>query len=73
MAIGDKFDARSLTAYDWEMMAIECGLNTRLVGRELKQMADKVLKIWPELKQNLIAIVADDLTLKAIEAVLNQQ
>ena len=47
------------------MMAIECGLNNRLVGRELKQMADKVLKIWPELKQNLIAVGADDLTLKA--------
>ncbi len=73
MAIGDNFDARSLTAYDWAMMAIECGLNTRLVGRELKQMADKVLKIGPELKQNLIAVGADDLTLKAIEAVLNQQ
>lgn len=73
MAIGDNFDARSLTAYDWAMMAIECGLNTRLVGRELKQMADKVLKFWPKLKQNLIAVGADDLTLKAIEAVLNQQ
>lgn len=73
MAIGDNFDARSLTPYDWAVMAIECGLNTRLVSRELKQLADKVLKIWPELKQNLIAVGADDVTLKAIEAVLNQQ
>jgi serine/threonine-protein kinase HipA len=73
MAIGDNFDARSLTAYDWAMMAFECGLNTRLVGRELKQMADKVLKTWPELKQNLITVGADDATLKAIETFLNQQ
>lgn len=73
MAIGDNFDVRSLTPYDWALMAAECGLNTRLVSRELKQMAVKILKIWPELKVHLATANADDFTLKAIEATLNQQ
>ena len=73
MAIGDNFDARTLTPYDWAVMGAECGLNARLVGRELKQLADKVLKIWPELKQNLFAAGANDTTLKSLEAVFSQQ
>jgi len=73
MAIGDNFDARTLTPYDWALMGAECGLNARLVGRELKQLADKVLKIWPELKQNLVAAGTNDTTLNSLEGVFNQQ
>lgn len=73
MAIGDNFDIRSLAAYDWAQMADECGLNPRLVSRELKQLAEKILKTWPTLKPQLAATGADNDTLSAIEAILGQQ
>jgi serine/threonine-protein kinase HipA len=73
MAIGDNFDIRSLTAYDWAQMAAECGLNPRLVSRELKQLAGKILKIWPTLKAQLTAKGADKDTLVAVEAIIKQQ
>jgi serine/threonine-protein kinase HipA len=73
MAIGDNFDIRSLTAYDWAQMAAECGLNPRLVSRELKQLAEKILKTWPTLKPQLAASGADNDTLITIEAILGQQ
>ncbi|MEY4718978.1 MAG: hypothetical protein RL563_1596 [Pseudomonadota bacterium] len=72
MAIGDNFDIRSLTAYDWAQMADECGLNPRLVSRELKQLSEKILKTWPTLKPQLAASGADNDTLIAIEAILGQ-
>ncbi len=73
MAIGDSFDIKSLSAYDWALMTDECGLNPRLVSRELKQLAEKILKTWPELKLQLIASGADNNTLVAIEAIICQQ
>ena len=73
MAIGDNFDIRSLTAYDWAQMADECGLNPRLVSRELKQLAEKILKTWPALKPQLAANGADNDTLAAVEAIIKQQ
>ena len=73
MAIGDNFDIRSLTAYDWALMADECGLNPRLVSRELKQLVGKILKIWPTLKSQLTEQEADNDTLVAVEAIIKQQ
>ena len=73
MAIGDNFDIRSLTAYDWAQMADECGLNPRLVSRELKQLAEKILKTWPTLKPQLTEQKADNDTLVAVEAIIKQQ
>ena len=73
MAIGDNFDIRSLTAFDWAQMAYECGLNLRLVSRELKQLAEKILKTWPMLKPRLAASGAEGDTLIAFEVILVQQ
>lgn len=73
MAIGDNFDAISFTAYDWALLASECRLNPRLVSRELKQLADKIVKVWPVLLQQLLPAGAEKNTLAAIETIFMQQ
>jgi serine/threonine-protein kinase HipA len=67
MAIGDNFNIRSLTAFDWAQMADECGLNPRLVSRKLKQLAEKILKTWPTLKPQLIASGAETIRLSRLK------
>lgn len=73
MAIGDNFDATAFTAYDWALMASECRLNPRLVSRELKQLADKIVKAWPALLQQLLQFGAEKNTLAAMETIFIQQ
>ncbi|MDD5037470.1 MAG: hypothetical protein PHE55_22310, partial [Methylococcaceae bacterium] len=73
MAIGDNFNPLTLGAYDWALMARECRLNPRLVSRELKQMADKILDAWPKLSDELDQHGAHRPTLEGIGALLAQQ
>ncbi|MDX8128076.1 HipA domain-containing protein [Methylomonas sp. OY6] len=53
MAIGDNFDPVGLTAYDWAVMADTCRLNPKLVSRELKQLAERIPLVWPDLQRRL--------------------
>jgi serine/threonine-protein kinase HipA len=39
MAIGDEFVPHNLTAHDWAVFAVECGLPPWIVGRELRRVA----------------------------------
>lgn len=73
MAIGDNFDPRKLGAYDWALLAQECGLNPRLVARELSKMAGAALKTWPKLLGSLQEEGAELATLERISMVLQQQ
>jgi len=69
MAIGDNFNPTTLTAYDWAVMANECRLNPRLVSRELKQLADKIIIVWPGLYAELVQSGAENNTLDAMDAI----
>ncbi len=73
MAIGDNFDATALSAYDWALLASGCSLNPRLVSRELKQLADKIVKVWPVLLQQLLQVGAERNTLDTMETIFMQQ
>ncbi|OAI12776.1 hypothetical protein A1507_18570 [Methylomonas koyamae] len=66
MAIGDNFDPVGLTAYDWAVMADTCHLNPKLVSRELKQLAEKIPSVWPDLQRRLRENGADADTLAAM-------
>lgn len=49
MAIGDEFDITKVRAYDWAELAVQCGLERRLVAREMTRMAKRLRKVLPEL------------------------
>jgi serine/threonine-protein kinase HipA len=44
MAVGDEFAPRGLTAYDWALFSIKCGLTPRLVCREIVSLAEACMK-----------------------------
>jgi len=73
MAVGDNFNPTALTAYDWAVMADECQLNPKLVCRELKQLADKIILVWPGLQHELVQNGAEKNTLKSIGEIFLQQ
>jgi len=73
MAVGDNFNPTALTAYDWAVMADECQLNPKLVSRELKQLADKIILVWPGLQHELVQNGAEKNTLKSIGEIFLQQ
>lgn len=73
MAIGDNFNPKDLSAYDWALMAQECRVNPKLVGRELKQLANKILTVWPKLRVELIQSGAKRTILDAIGDILQMQ
>ncbi|MBU1653248.1 MAG: HipA domain-containing protein [Gammaproteobacteria bacterium] len=50
MAIGDEFDITKVRAYDWAEFALNCGLDRRLVAREMTRMAKRLRKVLPELQ-----------------------
>jgi len=50
MAIGDEFDITKVRAYDWAELAMHCGLERRLVAREMTRMARQLRKALPELQ-----------------------
>ncbi|QEI07678.1 type II toxin-antitoxin system HipA family toxin [Pigmentiphaga aceris] len=47
MAIGDAFTADALSAFEWASFAKDNGLSGALVGRQIKLLADLVLKALP--------------------------
>ncbi len=50
MAIGDEFDITKVRPYDWAELATSCGLDRRLVAREMTRMAKRLRKVLPELQ-----------------------
>jgi serine/threonine-protein kinase HipA len=50
MAIDDEFDITKVRAYDWAEFAMTCGLERRLVGREMTRMARQLRKALPEVQ-----------------------
>ncbi len=50
MAIGDEFNISNVRAYDWAELAVTCGLDRRLVAREMVRMAKAVRKVLPDLQ-----------------------
>jgi serine/threonine-protein kinase HipA len=50
MAIGDEFDITKIRAYDWAELAMHCGLERRLMAREMTRMAKHLRKVLPELQ-----------------------
>lgn len=50
MAIGDEFDITKVRTYDWAELARHCGLERRLVAREMTRMAKRLRKVLPELQ-----------------------
>jgi len=50
MAIGDEFDITQVRAYDWAELAVHCGLERRLVAREMTRMTKQLRKVLPELQ-----------------------
>lgn len=53
MAVGDNFDPRKISAYDWAQMAHENKLVPRLVASELRRLAKACLDVLPGLVQEL--------------------
>ena len=51
MAIGDEFDITKVHAYDWAEFLVHCGLDRRLVIREMTRMAKRLRKVLPELQR----------------------
>ncbi len=50
MAIGDEFDISKVRAYDWAELASVCGLDRRLVMREMNRMVKSLRKLLPDLQ-----------------------
>jgi serine/threonine-protein kinase HipA len=50
MAIGDEFDISRARAFDWAELAEKCGLERRLVAREMRRMTKALRKALPELE-----------------------
>lgn len=73
MAIGDNFKSMDLSAYDWALMAHECQLNPKWVSRELRQLASKILTVWPKLQLELRHSGADQRILDGIGGILFRQ
>ncbi|PPD50563.1 MAG: toxin HipA [Methylobacter sp.] len=73
MAIGDNFNPATLTAYDWALMAYECRLNSKLVSRELKHLADKICSVWPGVRDGLLELGAEPSVLAGIGGIFLQQ
>ncbi len=59
MAIGDEFDVGNVRAHDWAELALSCGLDRRLVAREMNRMAKRLRGVLPEL-QNWSGYDADE-------------
>ncbi len=51
MAIGDEFDINQVSAYDWAELAAVCGLERRLVAREMLRMTKTLRKALPSLQE----------------------
>jgi serine/threonine-protein kinase HipA len=51
MAIGDEFDISAIRAYDWAELAMVCGLERRLVAREMLRMTKGLRKALPSLQK----------------------
>lgn len=51
MAIGDEFDIHQVRAYDWAGLSAACGLERRLVAREMLRMTKALRKSLPSLRQ----------------------
>lgn len=51
MAIGDEFDITKVRTYDWAELAAHCGLNRRLLIREMTRMAGRLRKVLPDLQR----------------------
>lgn len=49
MAIGDTFDLADIRAYDWADFAQRCGVERRLLVREMRRLTKDVRKAVPEL------------------------
>jgi serine/threonine-protein kinase HipA len=50
MAIGDEFDISKVRAFDWAELAEKCGLERRLVAREIRRMTKALRKVLPDLQ-----------------------
>ena len=73
MAIGDAFTPQELLPYEWAHFAHLCGLNPRLVARELKQLALKVRAVLDTALAQARALGAPAQVLEAIRQVLEGQ
>ncbi|MET0116819.1 MAG: HipA domain-containing protein [Sedimenticola sp.] len=50
MAIGDEFDITQVRTYDWAEVTTHCGLERRLVAREMMRMTKVLRKVLPSLQ-----------------------
>ena len=73
MAIGDEFAPRALTAYDWALFAINCGVSPRLVCREINRLARACLEHLPTTARNVRADGGDPGTIDLVCAVVESQ
>ena len=51
MAIGDAFKPEELTAFEWAEFAVQCGLQPRLVGSEIKKLCQMTKKVLPTIAE----------------------
>ncbi len=49
MAIGDAFSEAELTALEWAYFAKQCGLDRRMVARQLKTMSERILGLMHDM------------------------
>ncbi len=52
MAIGDEFEIERIRTYDWAELTAACGLERRLVAREMLRMTKALRKVIPSLVQS---------------------
>ena len=73
MAIGDMFDLNRVKAFQWADFAARCGIDRRLLAREMRRMAKAVRESLPVLLGDPIYAEEERALLNRVQAFILQQ
>lgn len=72
MAIGDSFDHDTVSAYDWAMLATECGIKHTLMAKEMHGMAEKITRA-NKLPKGIDFLAEEVSYLETIQALIEER
>ncbi len=70
MAIGDAFDEREITPFEWASFAAACGVQPRLLAQELGQLCERVVDALPALAREAEGFVPPHVCEKIAQTVV---